>query len=68
MDDNIKNNIMKSLDNYYNDGTVLYQYHKDNENCHWSGKHFTFYPNGTVDPCPGHEYFKSKCQILSTGN
>ena len=37
-------------------------YHKDNENCHWSGKHFTFYPNGTVDPCPGHEYFKSKYQ------
>lgn len=62
VDDNIKNNIMKSLDNYYNDGTVLYEYHKDNENCHWSGKHFTFYPNGTVDPCPGHEYFKSKYQ------
>ena len=36
VDDNIKNNIMKSLDNYYNDGTV--------------------------DPCPGHEYFKSKYQ------
>ena len=62
LDNNIKENIMKSLDCYYNDGTKLYQYHKENENCHWSGKHFTFYPNGTIDPCPGHEYFKSKYQ------
>ena len=61
-DDNIKKNIIRSLNSYYNDGTELYRYHKNNEICHWSGKHFTFYPNGTVDPCPGHEYFKSKYQ------
>lgn len=55
-------NIEKSLSSYYNDGTNLYEYHKKGENCHWAGKHFTFYPNGTVDPCPGHEYFKSDYQ------
>ena len=65
--DNINNekivdNIMKSLNKYYNDGTNLYEYHKNGENCHWAGKHFTFYPNGTIDPCPGHEYFKSDYQ------
>ena len=62
VDDNIKENIIRSLNSYYNDGTELYKYHKNNENCHWSGKHFTFYPNGTIDPCPGHEYFKSEYQ------
>lgn len=61
-DENIKNNIEKSLNSYYNDGTNLYEYHKDNENCHLIGKHFTFYPNGVIDPCPGHEYFKSEYQ------
>ena len=60
---NIKKNIECALNSYYNDGTKLYQYHKENENCHWSGKHFTFYPNGTIDPCPGHEYFKSEHQF-----
>ena len=61
-DKNIKTNINRSLDSYYNDGTNLYEYHKLNEKCHWLGKHFTFYPNGIVDPCPGHEYFKSSYQ------
>lgn len=55
-------NIEQSLDSYYNDGTEDYIYHKNGENCHWAGKHFTFYPNGIVDPCPGHEYFKSDFQ------
>lgn len=58
----IVNNIEKSLSSYYNDGTNLYEYHKKGENCHWAGEHFTFYPNGTIDPCPGHEYFKSNYQ------
>ena len=58
----IVNNIEKSLSSYYNDGTNLYEYHKNGENCHWAGEHFTFYPNGTIDPCPGHEYFKSNYQ------
>lgn len=61
-DNEIKNNIILSLNKFYNDGTKLYNYHKENENCHWIGKHFTFYPNGVVDPCPGHEYFKSEHQ------
>ena len=61
-DNKIRDNIECSLNSYYNDGTKLYQYHNENENCHWSGKHFTFYPNGIVDPCPGHEYFKSEYQ------
>ncbi len=51
------NYILKNIDRL-----ELYKYHKNNENCHWSGKHFTFYPNGTIDPCPGHEYFKSEYQ------
>lgn len=58
----IIDNIEKSLSSYYNDGTNLYEYHRKGENCHWAGQHFTFYPNGTVDPCPGHEYFKSDYQ------
>lgn len=61
-DAEIVDNIENSLNSYYNDGTNLYEYHKKGENCHWAGKHFTFYPNGTVDPCPGHEYFKSDYQ------
>ena len=61
-DKKIKSNINKSLNSFYNDGTKLYQYHKDNESCHWLGKHFTFYPSGIIDPCPGHEYFKSQYQ------
>lgn len=61
-DNDIRYSIEQSLNSYYNDGTNLYEYHKDNENCHWAGKHFTFYPNGVIDPCPGHEYFKSKYQ------
>lgn len=61
-DHKILNNILNSLNSYYNDGIDEYIYHKNGENCHWAGKHFTFYPNGVVDPCPGHEYFKSKYQ------
>lgn len=61
-DNDIKYNIELSLDSYYNDGTNLYEYHKDHKSCHWAGNHFTFYPNGVIDPCPGHEYFKSKYQ------
>ena len=61
-DSDIKNNIKQSLNFYYNDGTNLYEYHKQKENCHWTGKHFTFYPSGVIDPCPGHEYFKSEYQ------
>lgn len=58
----ILKNIEISLDSYYNDGIEEYIYHKDKENCHWAGNHFTFYPNGIIDPCPGHEYFKSQYQ------
>lgn len=54
--------IEKALNSFYNDGINVYEYHKKGENCHWIGQHFTFYPNGTIDPCPGHEYFKSDYQ------
>ena len=53
---------MESLDKYYNNSIETYIYHNEGHNCHWIGHHFTFYPNGIIDPCPGHEYFKSDCQ------
>ena len=55
----IKKDIDRIYDKYYDN----YIYHFDNFNCPWPGKHFTFYPNGTIDPCPGHEYFQSKYQL-----
>lgn len=54
--------LLDSLDKYYNDGIENYIYHDEGFNCHWAGQHFTFYPNGIIDPCPGHEYFKSDYQ------
>lgn len=58
----MEDKLLKSLDTYYNDGIEDYIYHEDGFNCHWAGQHFTFYPNGVIDPCPGHEYFKSEYQ------
>lgn len=68
----IKNNkdyLKGDLDYIYEDIKKLYNkdydgyiYHDSNVTCPWPGKHFTFYPDGIVDPCPGHEYFKSKYQ------
>jgi len=58
----LEKRLLNSLDNYYDDMYVDYIYHKNGSNCHWIGQHFTFYPNGTIDPCPGHEYFKSNYQ------
>lgn len=60
--DRLTNQLLQSLDKYYNDGVNNYIYHDSGKNCHWAGHHFTFYPNGTIDPCPGHEYFKSDYQ------
>ena len=59
---NLTERLLKSLDKYYNDGINNYIYHEEDVNCHWAGHHFTFYPNGIIDPCPGHEYFKSNYQ------
>lgn len=54
--------IHSSLDGFYNDLFADYKYHKIGQNCSLIGNHFTFYPNGRIDPCPGHEYFQSCCQ------
>ena len=62
LDKKLEERLIKSLDIYYNDGIEDYVYHSDGFNCHWAGGHFTFYPNGMIDPCPGHEYFKSEYQ------
>lgn len=59
---NLTERLLKSLDKYYNDGVKNYIYHEEGINCYWAGHHFTFYPNGIIDPCPGHEYFKSDYQ------
>lgn len=64
LEEEIKKEILVSLDSFYNDGTNLYQYHGENFRCKWQGKHFTFYPNRIVDPCPGHEYFMSDFQHM----
>lgn len=61
-DNNLTNRLINSLNKYYNDGIKDFVYHDSNNNCHWMGHHFTFYPNGVIDPCPGHEYFKSNYQ------
>lgn len=59
---NLTRKLLNSLDKYYNDDIKNYIYHEEDVNCHWAGYHFTFYPNGIIDPCPGHEYFKSDYQ------
>lgn len=58
----IKNKIILDIRKIYNKEYKNYIYHDSNITCPWLGKHFTFYPNGIVDPCLGHEYFKSKYQ------
>ena len=60
----LKKRLLMDIDNYYNDEFNDYIYHKGIFKCPFIGKSFTFYPNGNVDPCPGHEYFKSNKQIL----
>ncbi|EQB86580.1 MoaA/NifB/PqqE/SkfB family radical SAM enzyme [Clostridium punense] len=56
--ENLKFNINKLYKQEYDD----YIYHDTDFDCHWLGVHLTFYPNGTIYPCPGHEYFSSTCQ------
>lgn len=55
--------LIEAAGGYYDNPFDNYIYHAPNEYCKWSGSHFTFYPNGTVDPCPGHEYFSSPYQF-----
>ena len=50
------------LDNLYRKEYNNYIYHDKSFKCNWLGKHLTFYPNGTVYPCPGHDYFSSSIQ------
>ena len=59
--DNVEE-IINDIEKIYNETYKNYIYHNSNTRCPWPGKHFTFYPEGIVDPCPGHEYFESKHQ------
>lgn len=61
--ENIHEEMLNDVDKYYYNEFENYVYHSDDVSCHWLGKHFTFYPNGNIDPCPGHEYFSSDCQF-----
>ncbi len=58
----IKERITKEIDLIYKKTYPNYVYHDSNIACPWPGRHFTFYPDGIVDPCPGHEYFQSDYQ------
>lgn len=67
VDNNIPNlalreNLKLCIDKYYYDEYDGYIYHNDKFDCDWLGRHITLYPNGTVYPCPGHEYFSSDCE------
>lgn len=55
--------LLNDIEKYYKNPYANYHYHGDGEGCPLSGSHFTFYPNGIVDPCPGHEYFASPYQF-----
>lgn len=55
--------LFNSIDKLYSNSYKNYIYHDNYFQCNWLGKHLTFYPNGFVYPCPGHEYFSSKYQI-----
>lgn len=68
IDSELKAQINQDVEKIYNNSYDAYIYHLDNANCPWPGKHFTFYPNGTIDPCPGHEYFKSEYQWICDYN
>lgn len=58
----LREKLKHCIDNYYSDEYDGYIYHKDKFDCDWLGRHITLYPNGTVYPCPGHEYFSSECE------
>jgi len=57
-----KEHLKKCINNLYKDEFDGYIYHKEDFNCYWLRNHLTFYPNGTIYPCPAHEYFSSKNQ------
>lgn len=59
---NITERITQDIYRIYNKNYPDYVYHESNIACPWPGRHFTFYPEGIVDPCPGHEYFQSDYQ------
>lgn len=62
--ENLKEKLLNNIDNYYTNSFNDYIYHRECFECPFIGKSFTFYPNGNVDPCPGHEYFKSDKQFM----
>jgi len=54
--------LIDTLNRYYSIKYDDYCYHDKTLKCALLGRHWTFYPGGVVDPCPGHEYFPSKYQ------
>ena len=58
-----KQELCTTIDSYFSNDYSNGIYHLGTIKCPWIGKHFTFYPNGTIDPCPGHEYFNSEQQL-----
>lgn len=59
---NGKKHLYSSLEGIYKNYYDNYIYHLETYQCHWLGRHLTLYPNGTIYPCPGHDYFSSNCQ------
>lgn len=60
VDNTIKQHNLIALGNYYKNHFEGYIYHPEEDFCcDWQGRHITFYPNGTIYPCPAQEYFKS---------
>lgn len=60
IDCNLMTIALETLQKHYYNEFDDYIYHDDDYICNWLGRHITFYPNGTVYPCPGHEYYSSK--------
>lgn len=62
LSENVKKNLYISITQYFDADYTDGIYHRDGKPCFWKGRHFSFYPDGRVDPCPGHEYFTSSFQ------
>lgn len=62
LSDRTKERLFESLTKYFDKDYSKGIYHMDGSPCFWKGRHFSFYPDGRVDPCPGHEYFSSDFQ------
>lgn len=60
VDKETKQHNLLALQRHYKNHFAGFIYHpEENFCCEWQGRHITFYPNGTIYPCPAQEYFKS---------